>query len=204
MTPSSDWNTAPVSLRIDLLAGGRRLNLRDVDFAHRHHRLEGALAGFAALARQLEQAARRDLPGKAPLVLAPAASTFLAAVLGDRIPIAVGLFLAVGQDHEAHRLVRLEIRAAVEADERLAEHGELNRQLVALCPAGIVGRGRMRRPHVAVGKSGRVEFGGFAALAFVEPQAGGEFVGHYVLRDDLVARTRVRPGPWTPRTVGRR
>src|SRR5437870_13391717 len=100
MTPSSDWNTAPVSLRIDLLAGGRRLNLRDVDFAHRHHRLEGSLAGFAALASQVELAARRDLQGKAAIVLAPASSTFLAAVLGDLTPIAVALVIPVRHDQQ--------------------------------------------------------------------------------------------------------
>ena len=53
-------------------------------------------------------------------------------LLDDRVPVAVGLFLVLGHDHEADRLVGLEVGAAVEADEGLAEHGELDRQLLAL------------------------------------------------------------------------
>src|SRR6266542_2525758 len=43
MTPSSDWNTAPVSLRIDRLACSGRFDRGDVDLLHRHHRCEHAL-----------------------------------------------------------------------------------------------------------------------------------------------------------------
>src|SRR5213075_965650 len=71
MTPSSDWKRAPVSLRIDALAADGRLDRRDVDLLHRHHRLEGALGGVAAPVEGIDQHARRDLPGKAPFVLAP-------------------------------------------------------------------------------------------------------------------------------------
>src|SRR5215210_4318000 len=86
MTPSSDWKKAPVSLRIDRLAGGRSLNRRNVDLAHRHHRLERALClRLVGVGRKLEQHARRDLPREAPFVLAPAASAFLAAVADDRV-----------------------------------------------------------------------------------------------------------------------
>src|SRR3546814_16903247 len=63
-----------------------------------------------------------------PAILAPAAHAFLATIADDRVPIAIGLLLIVGQNHEAHRLVGLEMRAAVQADERLAAHGELHRQ----------------------------------------------------------------------------
>src|SRR4051794_393214 len=74
MTPSSDWKTAPVSLRIDGLPAHSRLDLGDVDLLHRHHRLERALGrGLVGVAVGLEQGARRDLPGEAPSVLAPAA-----------------------------------------------------------------------------------------------------------------------------------
>src|SRR5438270_4204361 len=79
MTPSSERKTAPVSLRIDRLAGRGGLDRRDVDLAHRHHCLERALAALAAFGGQLEQTPRSDLPGKAPLVLAPAAGAFFAA-----------------------------------------------------------------------------------------------------------------------------
>src|SRR4030095_9491039 len=113
MTPSSDWKKAPVSLRIDCLAPHRRLDRRDVDLLHRHHRLEGALSRIAALIEGVDQHARRDLPGKAPFVLAPAALAFLAAVLGDRIPITVGFGLIICVDAEADGFVGLEVRASV-------------------------------------------------------------------------------------------
>src|SRR5689334_370190 len=179
ITPSSDRKTAPVSLRIDRLAVRSRLDRRDVDLAHRHHRLEGALAPLAGFARQLEQPPGRDLPGKAPFVLAPAAHALFAAILSDRVPVAVGLFLTVGEDHEADGLVGLEVRAAIQTDERLAENGELDSQLIALASPGIIGHGAMRGPDVAVGEDRRIEFSGFAALAFVEPKAGGHLVGHF-------------------------
>src|SRR5687768_16469202 len=43
MTPSRDWKTAPVSLRIDRFALERSFDLGDVDFLQRHHRFESAL-----------------------------------------------------------------------------------------------------------------------------------------------------------------
>src|SRR5437764_8928754 len=82
MTPSSERKTAPVSLRIDRLAGRSGLDGGDVDLPHRHHRLKGAFAWLTALGGQFEQTLRRDLPGEAPLVLAPAAGAFFAPVLG--------------------------------------------------------------------------------------------------------------------------
>src|SRR6476661_10666507 len=83
MTPSSDWKTAPVSLRIGGLALQRRLDRGDVDLLHRHHRIERALRRrLVATGRRLEQHPRGDPPGIAPSVLAPAAGAFLAAVAG--------------------------------------------------------------------------------------------------------------------------
>src|SRR5438270_1614999 len=171
ITPSSDRNTAPVSLRIGADAFDGRLERRDVDLVHRHHRLEGTLAPFARRAGQLQQPLRGDLPGIAPLVLAPATHALFAATFGNGVPIAVGLFLIVGQDHEAHGLVRLEVRAAVQADNGLAKHSELNRQLFAPVAPGKIGGGVMRRTDAAVREDGGVEFSGLPSLAFVEPQA---------------------------------
>src|ERR1700751_3718505 len=92
MTPSSDWKTAPVSLRIRGLAFERGLDLGDVDLLHFHHRLERPFGGsLVGIAHGLEQHPRRDLPGKAPTVLAPPAHAFLAGVGNDRIPVTVGL-----------------------------------------------------------------------------------------------------------------
>src|SRR5690349_24816230 len=49
-----------------------RLDPGDVDLAHRHHRLERALGGGAVgVVERLDQHPRGDLPGHAPLVLAP-------------------------------------------------------------------------------------------------------------------------------------
>src|SRR3546814_2512290 len=97
-----------------------------------------------------------------PAILAPAAHAFLATIADDRVPIAIGLFLIVGQNHEAHRLVGLEMRAAVQADERLAEHGELHRQFLASPGRRIVVRRRVARADMAVGEGRGIEFGGLA------------------------------------------
>src|SRR5262249_17890040 len=98
------------------------------------------------------QDARRDLPGEAPAVLAPAASALLAAVADDGVPVTVGLFLVLGQDHEADRLVRLEIRPAIQADVRLAQDGELDGEILAQLRRRDVHGGGVSFPNVAVGK----------------------------------------------------
>src|SRR5690348_5442700 len=68
MTPSRDWKTAPVSLRIDGLAVERGLDPRDVDLLHRHHRFERPLGcGAVRIVHRLDQDSRRDLPREAPL-----------------------------------------------------------------------------------------------------------------------------------------
>src|SRR3954453_7138113 len=83
-------------------APARGLDRGDVDLPHRHHGFHGALRGGAIrVGRRLEQHARRDLPGEAPAVLAPAASALLATIADDRVPVTVALFLVLGQDHEA-------------------------------------------------------------------------------------------------------
>src|SRR3954447_17887905 len=65
MTPSSDRNTAPVSLRIGGLAGECGFDRRDVDLAHLHHPLERAVGGGAVgIVQGFEQPAPRDLPRK--------------------------------------------------------------------------------------------------------------------------------------------
>src|SRR6185503_18611315 len=91
ITPSIETKTAPVSLRIDRFAPKGGFDRGDVDFLHRHHRLEGALGrGLVGIVHSLQQHARGNLPREAPLVLAPAAGAFLAAGLGNGVPIAVG------------------------------------------------------------------------------------------------------------------
>ena len=58
-----------------------------------------------------------------------------------------------------------------------AEHGEVDRQHVALLAAGIIAGGAVDAVDVAVGEGRLVEVGGFLGLP-VEPQAGGELAGH--------------------------
>ena len=87
-----------------------------------------------------------DLPGKPPTVLAPTALAFTAAIIDDRIPIAVGFRLVVGHHLEAHRLVRRHAAAAIQTDEVLAEDGKLDDQLAVLLTAGIIGRGLKHCP----------------------------------------------------------
>ena len=61
-------------------AAPRGLDRSNVDLLHAHHRIERALCFTAAGRQRLHQHARRDLPGDAPLVLAPAARALLPAI----------------------------------------------------------------------------------------------------------------------------
>src|ERR1700719_641152 len=71
----------------------------DVDLLHFHHRLERALGGrTVGIGRRVQQRPRSDLPGQAPSVLAPSARALGAAVVDDRVPVAVRLGLVVGDD----------------------------------------------------------------------------------------------------------
>ncbi len=71
---------------------GCNLDFGNVDLAHLHHCIEGAL-GFSATGRNgVRQRPRRDLPGNPPPVLAPTASALLATVADNRIPIRSVIF----------------------------------------------------------------------------------------------------------------
>jgi len=64
-----------------------RLNKRHSDLSHLHHCFEGALGHRAIrIGDRVRQSPWRDLPGHAPLVFAPAAFAFLAAVSDNRVP----------------------------------------------------------------------------------------------------------------------
>ena len=61
-----------------------RLDRSDVDLCHLHHRIERALGGSGiGIGDRFRQSDRRNLPGQAPFVLAPAARALLAAVADD-------------------------------------------------------------------------------------------------------------------------
>src|SRR5262245_34622361 len=68
----------------------RRLDRSDVDLFHLHHRIERAPGGSGiGIGYGSRQSQRRNLPGHAPFVLAPAARALLAAVADDRVPITI-------------------------------------------------------------------------------------------------------------------
>ena len=126
--------------------------------------------GAVGVAEGVGQGARGDLPGQAPLVLAPAAIALLAAVADDGVPVAVGLFLVVGGDLERERLALRERRAAVEAQAWDAEHGELDGEHVALLATGEIPGRAVDLADRAVRESGGVERRGAEGVV-VEPQA---------------------------------
>ena len=125
-----------------------RLDRGDVDLLHLHHRLERALGGGGiGVGDRFRQGDRRDLPGQAPFVLAPAARALLAAVADDRVPVAIRFGLVGGGDLERERFVVLERRSAVEPEAGNAHHGELDGQHVPFLPRreSLPARGAPRR-----------------------------------------------------------
>ena len=96
-------------------------------------------------ASELGQHARRDLPGDAPLVFAPAALALLAAIADDGVPVAVGLLLIVSGDLEREGFVMLERGTAVEADigyrpsRALSAFCENLKRRVVVCEGSIFG-----------------------------------------------------------------
>ena len=105
---------------------GALLDGGDVDFLHRHHRLEGTLSLIATSCERIGSHARRRSPGEAPVVLAPTALTFLAAVADDGVPVAVRLSVCLPRS-KGKGLAVLELRAAVETETGNAQNGELHR-----------------------------------------------------------------------------
>src|SRR5258708_16177025 len=133
-------------------AAPRRFDRGDVDLLHAHHGIECALCFIAAGRQRLCQHARRDLPGDAPLVLAPAARTLLASIADNCVPVAVGLLLIIGGDLKRESLVMLERGTAVEADAGDAGDCEFHRQYVALLAGWVVTGCAVDATHGAVGK----------------------------------------------------
>src|SRR5690606_2923515 len=127
ISPSSDFKPAPPSRPLS-----RPLDRRHVDLLHLHHCLEHPLRGGAVLARhRIAQRQRRDLPGHAPAVAAPAALALLAAVADDGIPVAIGFGLVARGDLEREGLALLESGATVDADAVDAENTEFHHQHIA-------------------------------------------------------------------------
>lgn len=164
---------------MDAPASHRSLNRRDIDLAHIHHRRIGPLGGSGSEATgdRLHQHTRRDLPGDAPAILAPAAGAFLTAIAHNRIPIAVGFGLIVCGNLEGKRFVVREVRPAIEAHTYHARDGEFDQQHIALLAIGIVTRRAVYHAHMAVGKGSGVELGGFQRVAHI-PETDGVLGAH--------------------------
>src|SRR5215471_18546385 len=110
----SAWNTSRDTARARSSAGMnsanisglRRLDSDDVDLLHRHHRLHGAPGrSRIAIVNRRHQRAGHDLPAHAELVLAPTTHAFLTTVSNNRIPVAVGFLLRIGEDLERNGFV---------------------------------------------------------------------------------------------------
>src|SRR6266568_5023106 len=87
----------------------------------------------------------------------PAARAFRAAIADDRVPVTVRLFLVIRRDLEGKGLGVPERRAAVETETRNAQHGELDRQHIALLAARIVAGSLVNSGYFAIRKGGGVE-----------------------------------------------
>src|SRR5262245_43307452 len=119
-------------------AAPRGLDRGDVNLLHSHHRIKRALCFIAAGRQRFGQYTRRDLPRHAPLVFAPAARAFLAAIIHDRVPIAIRLSLIVSGDLERKGFIVFERWTTVEADTGDASNFELDRQHISLLARWIV------------------------------------------------------------------
>src|SRR5882762_10895627 len=155
---------------VTLSAAPGRLDRGDVDFFHGHHGRESALGFIAADRQRLRQHARRDLPGDAPFVLAPAARALLASIADNGVPVAVGLLLVIGGDLKRESFGMLERGTAVEAETGDAGDREFHRQHVALLAGWEVTGCTVNATHGAVGKGFGVEAGGGLCILVV-PQA---------------------------------
>ena len=116
------------------------LERRNVDLLHREHRIHHPLClGWIWIGEQAWQGARDYLPGEPETVFQPTAP-LCGLVCRQRLPEPVDLLLALAVDHERHRFVELELRAAVQRRERLPGERELDEQNHALRPARRVRR----------------------------------------------------------------
>ena len=136
----------------------RRLDGGDVDLHHGHHRVEGPSGlGRVRVGDGVHQHGRRDLPGDAPAVPAPAAGDALAAVVHQGVPVAVSLGLVGGGHLERKRVGVRMPRTAIQAQAGHAQHGEFHRQHIALSASRVVGRRAVHRRHGRIGEHRRIK-----------------------------------------------
>src|SRR5438034_10902082 len=103
--------------KIATSTAARRLDCSDVDLFHLHHRIERALGGSAiGIGDRFGQSDRRNLPGKAPFVLTPAACTLFAAIADDGVPVTIRFGLVSGGDLKRECFGVLESGCAIEPE----------------------------------------------------------------------------------------
>jgi hypothetical protein len=86
-----------------------RLDCSNVDLFHLHHRIECALGGSAiGIGYLFCQSQWRNLPGKAPFVLASTARTLFTAVTDNRVPVTIRFGLVSGSDLKRECFAMLE------------------------------------------------------------------------------------------------
>src|SRR5262245_16656345 len=134
------------------LTAPRRLDCGDVDLSHAHHNFKRALCFIASGRQRFDQYTRRDLPRHTPLVFAPAARAFLAAIIDDGVPVAIRLSLIVSGDLERKGFIMFERRTAVKADTGDTSNFELDRQHISLLARRIVTGCTVDGTHCAVEK----------------------------------------------------
>jgi hypothetical protein len=130
-----------------------RLDCGDVDFFHRHHRIERALGRSGiGTGDRFRQRDRRNLPGQSPFVRAPAARVLLAAIADDRVPVAIRFVLVSGGYLKRECPVVLDPRSAVEPEARYAHHRKLDREHIPFLPRRKVARGEVHGIDGRIGK----------------------------------------------------
>src|SRR5665213_2237879 len=158
---------ATVSAIVSLLQFG------DVDFVHLKHGSQDAIGFFpVGIVQHFEKHARSDLPGKAVLVLQPAAGALLATAGREFAGVVIDLLLITAVDHERNGFRELVMWAAVQCSEGAAiefkQHGHHRTRFAAVSFLTFVAVMRYLR-NLRTGKDAAIEFGSFFGL-MVEPQ----------------------------------
>src|SRR6516162_4387784 len=151
---------------------------RDIDLAHLQHRAHDPLRRFGISVHQhLGQRLRDDLPREAEPVLEPTAGS-LFAVLCQLAPEVVDLLLRFAVHLERHRLVELEMRAAVQRQEflpfELELHGHDRPRLLAVNLESLFSIAA-DLADLRILEHGSVKFRRLFGLR-VEPQAGRDLL----------------------------